>query len=652
MPITMDTKVPLALAVPLAATLCILPSSADPIAGCDFSDTAIFDSAGGNYDVATTSTEDLDLTDGIMVSDWVFEGGGRFQGLDANAQVDMPSDLVTKIDGNADTQPAVGTLPAAPASVSFSIDIPARVTLNLTSVTWSWRKATPSGNVRWLAFRTSLDANLTFSEEGLARPAVQNASIDLSGPAYQNLTDTTVTFIWYAGGEGSGDIDFDTPVVNGTITAGGDDSDDDGMADSWEQQIIDADPGDAIASLAEVLPADDFDGDGSNNLAEFVRRTDPLDQDSDDDMLSDGVETGDGTFDSLESDTGTDPLDDDTDDDSLIDGVETNDGTFDSAATDTGTNPLVFDTDRDSYGDGDEVTVHSTDPNDAGSSPALSVIAGCDFSDTAVFDAPGGAYDNAVTSSDDLSPDDEVTVSDWVFDGSGFVALDANAQVAMPSDQVTKIDGNGAGQPAVGTLPDGLVSVSFSIDIPAGTTVDLRAVTWNWRKATSSGDVRWLAFRTSLDENLTFSELGLARNAVQHATVDLSVPAYQGLTDTTVTFYWYAGGQGSGDIDFDTVTVHGTSSAGDTGMRIREIVYDDTSEPGNIIVTLTFDSQLDREYSVYTSTDFAVPVRNRIDVNDAIPGGDGSTTFVISFNDSLIPTSEPRRFFVVRENDP
>ncbi len=41
--------------------------------------------------------------------------------------------------------------------------------------------------------------------------------VDLTGAAYQGLTDTTVTFHWYAGGEGSGDIDFDTVVVSGEV---------------------------------------------------------------------------------------------------------------------------------------------------------------------------------------------------------------------------------------------------------------------------------------------------------------------------------------------------------------------------------------------------------------------------------------------------
>ncbi len=108
----------------------------------------------GACDNSSSSTDDLDLTDNLVVTDWVFGGGGGFVGFDGNAQVGMPGDLVTKINGNAESRPAVGTARSTNlASVSFSIVIPAGTTLNLSSVAWDWRQATGSGNVRWLAFR-------------------------------------------------------------------------------------------------------------------------------------------------------------------------------------------------------------------------------------------------------------------------------------------------------------------------------------------------------------------------------------------------------------------------------------------------------------------------------------------------------------------
>jgi hypothetical protein len=47
------------------------------------------------------------------------------------------------------------------------------------------------------------------------------------------------------------------------------------MGDNFEQCIIDADTEDAIEALEDVLPEDDFDGDGINNLDEFLDGTDP-----------------------------------------------------------------------------------------------------------------------------------------------------------------------------------------------------------------------------------------------------------------------------------------------------------------------------------------------------------------------------------------
>jgi len=55
------------------------------------------------------------------------------------------------------------------------------------------------------------------------------------------------------------------------------DTDGDGLPDDLEQQIIDADPNDAISTLDDVLPGDDFDGDGESNWTEYANATDPTD---------------------------------------------------------------------------------------------------------------------------------------------------------------------------------------------------------------------------------------------------------------------------------------------------------------------------------------------------------------------------------------
>lgn len=53
------------------------------------------------------------------------------------------------------------------------------------------------------------------------------------------------------------------------------DTDADNMADAWERQILDAAPNDTLDQLADVLPTDDFDGDGLDNFTEYAFALDP-----------------------------------------------------------------------------------------------------------------------------------------------------------------------------------------------------------------------------------------------------------------------------------------------------------------------------------------------------------------------------------------
>ncbi len=139
------------------------------------------------------------------------------------------------------------------------------------------------------------------------------------------------------------------------------DSDSDGLPDYFEQLIIDADPGDAITSFADVLPEDDFDNDASTNLQEFQRGTSPVDDDTDADGLLDGYEIGTAWVNVTS--TGTDPLNPDTDGDGLGDGIENPDLPY-VDENQPGTDPTLEDTDNDLLKDGWEVA-HQLDPTDA-----------------------------------------------------------------------------------------------------------------------------------------------------------------------------------------------------------------------------------------------------------------------------------------------
>jgi hypothetical protein len=65
-------------------------------------------------------------------------------------------------------------------------------------------------------------------------------------------------------------VDADTGV-------GGNDADDDGMNDLVELLIVDFDSGDGLATIDDVLPEADFDGDGFSNLEEALGGSDPTD---------------------------------------------------------------------------------------------------------------------------------------------------------------------------------------------------------------------------------------------------------------------------------------------------------------------------------------------------------------------------------------
>ena len=123
------------------------------------------------------------------------------------------------------------------------------------------------------------------------------------------------------------------------------DSDDDGLTDGFEVQVSGTDP---------HLP--DTDEDGLDDQTEVDEGTNPLDADSDDDGLLDGPDgledhDGDGLIAALDADETDGPLAD-------PDG----DGLSNEDEADLGTDPRNEDTDEDQLTDYDEVYEHGTDP--------------------------------------------------------------------------------------------------------------------------------------------------------------------------------------------------------------------------------------------------------------------------------------------------
>jgi len=177
---------------------------------------------------------------------------------------------------------------------------------------------------------------------------------------------------------------------------GTDDTDRDGLPDYWEEKIVD-NLDDLNGNGAGPGPGSgtgDFDGDGLTDLDEYEEtRTDPTKADTDEDGLSDGVETNTGTYVSA-TNTGTNPKKADSDGDGLLDGVETNTGEL-VDEEDTGTDPNNADTDGDAYTDGGEIAggTDPHDPNSKGAIPAPFLYV--DFEDNA-SDLSGNNYNGEI----------------------------------------------------------------------------------------------------------------------------------------------------------------------------------------------------------------------------------------------------------------
>jgi hypothetical protein len=93
------------------------------------------------------------------------------------------------------------------------------------------------------------------------------------------IDPATGMFAGEAWGENIGWITFDYTgyLSYGVRTSWSTDSDSDGLLDSWEQRIVEDNSGDIIISIDDVLPSDDYDGDGYTNLREYRASTDATD---------------------------------------------------------------------------------------------------------------------------------------------------------------------------------------------------------------------------------------------------------------------------------------------------------------------------------------------------------------------------------------
>ena len=218
------------------------------------------------------------------------------------------------------------------------------------------------------------------------------------------------------------------------------DDDNDGLLNVFEIQNG-LDPNDNGEVDPDNGPDGDPDEDGSNNLREQADMTDPQDNDSDDDGLLDGVETGTGTFVDAIVDTGTNPLSADSDGDGLSDTIETNTGILLNAESDTGTDPNSVDTDEDGLLDGFEIA-NFFDPFDNGETDPINGASGdidMDLLDNLAEQALGTDPRNGDTDADNLSDLVETntgTFVDATNTGTNPLVADTDSDRILDADEV------------------------------------------------------------------------------------------------------------------------------------------------------------------------------------------------------------------------
>ena len=201
------------LVVALGAIACVSASAQTnhiPIVGCDFDD------GGGAWD---KTPDDLNASDGITVSGWTHIGGTMSQGNGSG----RPSAPVATLRGEA-SRPGVGDDPPTNGIHSFSITIPPAKSLALTRVEFDFSQSmssAQSGHNRWIAFRTSLDSKIIFSQIGIWQPDLEHITLDLSGSEYEKLSGQTVDFHWYNGGGTTFGVDLDSVVISGVFSPKG-----------------------------------------------------------------------------------------------------------------------------------------------------------------------------------------------------------------------------------------------------------------------------------------------------------------------------------------------------------------------------------------------------------------------------------------------
>jgi len=219
-----------------------------------------------------------------------------------------------------------------------------------------------------------------------------------------------------AGAGGSADRGAITGIQIVEVLIG--DADGDGLDDNWEitygldpdDNGLDPNNNNEVGNPDNGADGDP-DNDGLTNAEEQTLTTFPNDDDTDNDELLDGVETGDGNYIDATM-TGTDPLKKDSDGDTLQDNVENNSGVYVDENM-TGTNPNEADTDNDTLTDSWEINTGLSPFDDGTTDPDNGASGDPDNDDLTNADEQTRGTDPR----DDDSDDD--TLLDGIESGSG-----------------------------------------------------------------------------------------------------------------------------------------------------------------------------------------------------------------------------------------
>ena len=126
-------------------------------------------------------------------------------------------------------------------------------------------------NLACLPFASAMpQSNISFDPR-FKNPAGGDFTLQVSSPCIDR-TDRTEQGVDLAGTARPKGIAWDMGAFEALNLA---DTDGDGLPDIWEQRIVDADPSDGFTSVEDVLPGEDYDGDGRTNLEEYLADSDP-----------------------------------------------------------------------------------------------------------------------------------------------------------------------------------------------------------------------------------------------------------------------------------------------------------------------------------------------------------------------------------------